>query len=173
MLSRLTVVAIIILVILGAIFFLVRPFRTSSTNIKTLTINSDGNFDSEKISLSNDERLKIKNEDDETHTVKNSGSDADLVVVEPNQTSKELEFANDSNNTIYLSDKTEEKALVVVGSPSAEEAVTIDEEPTDTTTTTPTRNNGGEPLPNTGPEFNFLYPILTGLGLLLLRYKKI
>jgi len=165
--TKLISAILLVLIIVGAIVLAFVFFRTTP-KVKVLTINSEGKFDSSELKTSNEEVIKIKNEDDRKHTVRNLANNTNIVTdLASNETSGEIVFDDNSRNEIALADDKEVKASVLVGDAPA----TAEVKRTPATVSPPSEavDTNGEPLPDTGPVNNYLYllALLTGIVLFL------
>jgi hypothetical protein len=174
---RRTVAFILVLIILiGGAVLAYRFFSNlNNEDVKTLTIKEGGEFDPEKLTVTNDEKLQIKNEDSKKHTIKNDETKETVAEVEAGQTSEEIELGDNTSNRFYLADKADEKTLVLVGLATEPEqngngATTPPPPP-------PSGQNGGTAtpppgsLPNTGAE-SLLFPLLVIAGFLVFKVSK-
>ncbi len=159
---------LLILIIVGAAALAFVFFRANE-KIKLITITSEGKLEPGEIKITNEEVIKIKNQDDAKHTVRNVGNNTNLVTdLEQNKTSAEIVFDDNSRNEIALADNKEAKTTILVGDAPA--AAEIKKQPTSVTppsSNPPVVDTNGEPLPDTGAENNFIYLGILFSGLLV------
>src|SRR3990167_9791162 len=105
---RVVSLLLVLIVVIGGAFLVYRFVRNlDDSKTKTIVIKENGEFEPEKLNLANDEVLKIKNDDSVKHTVKNEETKQDVAVLDPGQTSNEIDFTDNSSNKLYLADKSE------------------------------------------------------------------
>lgn len=175
--SRIIAGILLLLIIIGAVTLGFVFFR-GNDKVKVLTITSEGKFDPAEIKLTNDEVLKVENKDDRKHTVRNVGTNSNVVTdLEPNQTSGEIVFDDDSRNQLALVDDKDIRSTVLIGNAPAapqveQKPVTPEPSPAPTPSTPPAQANRNEPLPNTGPNDLYIYPLALLAGLAALAFSK-
>jgi len=163
--SRNVVTIVIIAILIIGVFVLFQLFRATGEEerkVQTLVITSEEKFEPKELTLGNDEAIEIRNDSDEKQTVKKG--DETVAELDSGQTSEEINLGEDSENTLVIAD--DEGAKVVVGTPAeiVEEVPVDEEEKVD---------NGGEPLPDTGPDNLFVFPLVMVLGLLIRIFHKV
>lgn len=163
--SRNVVTIVIIAILIIGVFVLFQIFRGASEEeikVQTLVITSEEKFEPKELTLSNDESIEIRNDSDEKQTVKKG--DETIAELDPGQTSEEINLGEDSENTLVIADN--ERAKVVIGTPTE----IVVEQPVDEEGK---GDNGGEPLPDTGPDNLVVFPLIIVLGLLIRIFHKV
>lgn len=196
MLGRIITIVLIFLVVAVVGIIIINLLGNPFSNVKTLTINRNGEFTTQELRLTNDQKIKIKNDDDIAHEVRSSTPEKDIADVAARRSSEEITLddntryelgMSENDNTAVLivgePEETEEEESSVTSVPTATPTATLTTSPTKTPTPTVTptprtqgsvsTSSGNQNLPRTGGEdyLIFLMVILIGLG--IYRYSHI
>ncbi|MDP2671459.1 MAG: hypothetical protein Q8P13_03295 [bacterium] len=163
---------LVLLILIGAITLGFVLFG-NNPKVKIITITKEAKFTPTELKVGNNEVVKIKNEDDQKHTVRNTETNTNIVTdLQPNRTSGEIVFDDNSRNNITLVGEKSVSVAVLVGNapPAPQVTKKSTEEPKLTTTKKTTGSK--KPLPNTGPGNLYLYPLALAFGLGLFAFSR-
>lgn len=171
MLQRIASLVLILVIVIGGGILVYRFLnRPSSPKVKVLTITSAGKFSPGELKLTNDEVLRIKNQDKKNHTVKKVSDNATVAEIDQGAQSRELTLTDNTKTEVYLAGAEATKATITVGTPPTPPSAR-DETKTEAKAVQATNNNN-KPLPNTGQGEDLIYLGLIVAGFALFKLSN-